>query len=70
MQRTLLYVSNIRNIVRLLIPHRAFPVSSVEINVASVTAVLRRLPKTHLDTAIKGDLDSVLKVLMDVGTKC
>ena len=70
MQRALRYVSNICDIVRLLIPNRAFPVSSVEVHVARVTVVLRRLPKTHLDTAIKGDLDSVLKVLMDVGTKC
>ena len=53
-----------------MIPNRAFPVSGVEIHVARVTVVLRRLPKTHLETAIKGDLDSVLKVLMDVGTKC
>jgi len=64
MQRALLYVSNIRNIVRLLLPHRAFRVSSVEIRV-----IPRRLPKAHLDTAIKGDLEFVLKVLMDVGTK-
>jgi hypothetical protein len=65
MQGALLYVPNIRNIVGLLIPNWA-PVSSVEI----VVVVLRRLPKTHLETAIRGDLDFVLKVLMDVGTKC
>jgi hypothetical protein len=70
MQGALLYVPDICDIVRLLIPNRAFPVCSVEFNVAGVTVFGRRLPKAHLETAINGDLDSVLKVLMDVGTKC
>lgn len=68
MQCALLCVSNVRDIVGLLIPYRAFPVdgiSSVEISVARVTVVLSMRPKAHLETVIRGVLDPVLRVPMD-----